>query len=518
MEDTMLELVKIYRQKELLCMHDNVDDLIESALNSKLLSINSNSQRLINKEQEVKNVVEQSAEHGNRSIESLQNFRFIHKNSTSLKNTSEISPVHAVAPILSTKEPEYSPSVGYEHPNTTPEIETDEIIKSGFEELVPSLSKNKVTLEDKRECDVPISENSPICNNHSEIFFDSKIDDDISSDEESFEDIEYVEASLSNLEIFSVEEENIKPDQERLINVMKNDISDNSSRDPLLEEADLFLASNNSIPLGIENVANDSEGDIRFLEELLIDDSIPFPNNESSDSNFEDNPSVPLPPLEPPDEELDFEIDFGDENSVMRNTIVEFECLKPRVEFDVSTDENDDYSYFMFVMFAKVFSLLFAKKLHQLDTFYNALNPNDQDALDSAARGNFLDKIPRECLSIIESKSKVRYSRSRVTDSRVNTNVLPSYSSPSNSFDLQQIAASLEDKLDIRMSHFEKSLNDMKAFVTPPATIKEVEEVCVTCVANHSYNHCPLTRGGNEFLIFHDNIQQIQTVTVGNFV
>nr|GEX49721.1 reverse transcriptase domain-containing protein [Tanacetum cinerariifolium] len=55
-------------------------------------------------------------------------------------------------------------------------------------------------------------------------------------------------------------------------------------------------------------------------------------------------------------------------------------------------------------------------ELHQLDTFYNALNPYDQDALDSAAGGNFLDKIPRECLSIIESKSKVRYSRSRVTD------------------------------------------------------------------------------------------------------
>nr|GFA72795.1 reverse transcriptase domain-containing protein [Tanacetum cinerariifolium] len=33
-------------------------------------------------------------------------------------------------------------------------------------------------------------------------------------------------------------------------------------------------------------------------------------------------------------------------------------------------------------------------ELHQLDTFYNALNPNDQDALDSAAGGNFLDKIP----------------------------------------------------------------------------------------------------------------------------
>nr|GEZ88026.1 reverse transcriptase domain-containing protein [Tanacetum cinerariifolium] len=116
-------------------------------------------------------------------------------------------------------------------------------------------------------------------------------------------------------------------------------------------------------------------------------------------------------------------------------------------------------------------------ELHQLDTFYNALNSNDQDALDSAAGGNFLDKIPRECLSIIESKSKVRYSRSRVTDMRVSTNApLPS-SSPSHSFDLQQIAVSLEDKLDIRMNRFEKSLNDMKAFfVTPTAPIKAVEE------------------------------------------
>nr|GEV68824.1 hypothetical protein [Tanacetum cinerariifolium] len=158
-------------------------------------------------------------------------------------------------------------------------------------------------------------------------------------------------------------------------------------------------------------------------------------------------------------------------------------------------------------------------ELHQLDTFYNALNPNDQDALDSTAGGNFLDKIPRECLSIIESKSKVRYLRSRVTDSRVNTNAPLSSSLPSNSFDLQQIAASLEDKLDIRMNRFEKSLNDMKAsFITPTEPIKAVEEVCVTCGANHSYNQCPLTRG-NEFPVFYDNIQQFQTTAaVGNFI
>nr|GEW33301.1 enolase-like isoform X3 [Tanacetum cinerariifolium] len=337
MEDTILELVEICRQKELLCMHDNVDDLIESALNTKLLSINS--QRLDKKEQEVKNAVEKPAEHGNRIEKSLQNFIVIHKSSISLKNTSQIYPVHAVAPILSTKEPEYSTSMGmgYEYPNTTPKTESDEIIKSGVEELVPILSENEVTLEDKREGDELVCEDSStfdICDNHYEIFSDSNNDDDISSDDDDFEDIEYVETSLSDPEIISVAEENvvyqeeeetrsgntthdhdslpeydsfcfeIEPDQERLINVVKNDISDDSSNDPLLKEADLFLASDNSIPPGIENFANDSEGDIRFLETLLSNDSIPFPNNESPESDF-NNPSIPLPPPEPPDAEPD---------------------------------------------------------------------------------------------------------------------------------------------------------------------------------------------------------------------
>nr|GEV12042.1 hypothetical protein [Tanacetum cinerariifolium] len=54
-------------------------------------------------------------------------------------------------------------------------------------------------------------------------------------------------------------------------------------------------------------------------------------------------------------------------------------------------------------------------ELHQLDTFYNALNPKDQDALDSAAGGNFLDKIPRECLSIIEREAKAITTRSGMT-------------------------------------------------------------------------------------------------------
>ncbi|GJU31721.1 reverse transcriptase domain-containing protein [Tanacetum coccineum] len=61
-------------------------------------------------------------------------------------------------------------------------------------------------------------------------------------------------------------------------------------------------------------------------------------------------------------------------------------------------------------------------ELHQLDTFYNALNANDQDSLNSAAGGNFLDKMPRECLKIIESKSKVHNSRNKAVVAKVSLN------------------------------------------------------------------------------------------------
>nr|GEW49560.1 reverse transcriptase domain-containing protein [Tanacetum cinerariifolium] len=52
------------------------------------------------------------------------------------------------------------------------------------------------------------------------------------------------------------------------------------------------------------------------------------------------------------------------------------------------------------------------------------------------------------------------------------------------------------------------------SIVTPTAPLKAVTEVCVTCGSNHSYNQCPLTRGGNDYPIFHDNIPQFQTAAV----
>nr|GEX17184.1 putative ribonuclease H-like domain-containing protein [Tanacetum cinerariifolium] len=45
-------------------------------------------------------------------------------------------------------------------------------------------------------------------------------------------------------------------------------------------------------------------------------------------------------------------------------------------------------------------------ELHQLDSFYNALNPADQDSLNSAADGSLLERRTQDVLTIIENKSK----------------------------------------------------------------------------------------------------------------
>ncbi|GJT50279.1 reverse transcriptase domain-containing protein [Tanacetum coccineum] len=126
-------------------------------------------------------------------------------------------------------------------------------------------------------------------------------------------------------------------------------------------------------------------------------------------------------------------------------------------------------------------------ELHQLDTFYNALNSNDQDSLNSAAGGNFLDKMPRDCLRIIESKSKVRNSRNKPVVAKVSS----STSTPGISSEV----AELKDMV-------KALLLDKKS--QAPTPVKAVEESCVTCGGAHSYRNCPATNGN----VYHDNIQE----------
>nr|GFB38303.1 hypothetical protein [Tanacetum cinerariifolium] len=103
------------------------------------------------------------------------------------------------------------------------------------------------------------------------------------------------------------------------------------------------------LPINLEN--DDSEGKIDVVDELHVDNSISNSENELSNNEASDfdNPSFPGPLSKPPDAEFNFDPDAGVEISVVMNTIVEFECLDPRDEFDVSNDENDDYFPFMFI-------------------------------------------------------------------------------------------------------------------------------------------------------------------------
>nr|GEX54444.1 reverse transcriptase domain-containing protein [Tanacetum cinerariifolium] len=53
--------------------------------------------------------------------------------------------------------------------------------------------------------------------------------------------------------------------------------------------------------------------------------------------------------------------------------------------------------------------------------YFNKITSTMRDSLNSAAGGNFLDKMPSDCLKIIESKSKVRRSRAKVVVAKVNS-------------------------------------------------------------------------------------------------
>ncbi|GJS81319.1 hypothetical protein Tco_0747860 [Tanacetum coccineum] len=168
-----------------------------------------------------------------------------------------------ITPVSSTKEPDTSLSMGDEHIDTIPSIENLVLIPSEF----------KGIYEDT--CDVPVCEDPSTfdaLSNHSEILSDSN-NDGTSSDDDSYENIEYVEASPLNLEYGG------------LISIV---ISDNLN-DPLLEP----------------------------------------PEFESFHFDLYDDPSFPRPLPEPPDAEISLIIET---DAPVINNFVELnedECFDP---------------------------------------------------------------------------------------------------------------------------------------------------------------------------------------------
>ncbi|GKB59639.1 hypothetical protein Tco_0915825 [Tanacetum coccineum] len=248
-------------------------------------------------------------------------------------------------------------SMGDKHLSTILETESDELIKSSVENLVPIPSESEDFSDIDSECDVTVCDDFTTISNP---FFDAD-DDFSSSDDESFSDEDIPKEIYSNplfdeeiisdkidasivsypkfdslLEEFSgelahivlippgINEADFEPEEEILL--VEKLFYDNSSprppeefnsknseieslspfpipvedSDSLMEEIDLFLTLDDSMPPGIENDDYDFEGDILFIEELLSNDSPPLPENESFHFNV---PSSLRPPAKPLDDD-----------------------------------------------------------------------------------------------------------------------------------------------------------------------------------------------------------------------
>ncbi|GJR56864.1 hypothetical protein Tco_1499026 [Tanacetum coccineum] len=229
---------------------------------------------------------------------------------------------NAITPDLPTEEPDNSLSMGDEHLSTIPETKSDKLIKSSVENLVPIPSEsedfsNNETFSDE---DVPkenfkiylnplfdeeiiSSKIDPHHFNAESDFIESFLNRDIST--VSYPKIDYLleefsgELTHNNLIQLGIKGGDFDPEEE--ICLIEELLYDNSSprpskesnskiydaiiessspspipiedSDSLMEEIDLFLDPDDSIPPGIESDDYDSEGDILYLEELLSNES-----------------------------------------------------------------------------------------------------------------------------------------------------------------------------------------------------------------------------------------------------
>ncbi|GKF31021.1 hypothetical protein Tco_0100819, partial [Tanacetum coccineum] len=193
-------------------------------------------------------------------------------------------------------------SMGDEYLSTISKTESDELIKSSVENLVPTPSEFEDLSKDLFDIESGCNFDSLL-----EEFFGELAHIDLiplginETDFDPEEEIRLVEKLLYD---------NSSPRPPEEFNYENSDIESFSpspipieDSDSLMKEIDLFLTPNDSMPSGIKNGDYDSEGDILFLEELLSNDPFSLPENESFHFNRYYVPSSPRPPEKPPDDD-----------------------------------------------------------------------------------------------------------------------------------------------------------------------------------------------------------------------
>ncbi|GJZ55936.1 hypothetical protein Tco_0611129, partial [Tanacetum coccineum] len=216
------------------------------------------------------------------------------------------------------------------------------ITPSSVENLVPIPSEFKGISEDI--CDVPVCEDLSTfdaLSNHSEILSDSN-NDGTSSDDDSYENIEYVEASPLNLEYDSLEEVNEDQEEEefdledifqiqdvilreKLLNISRlvtniESLKDNPTPDrvlkssssfpiPIVDSDSFFKESDTSFSFS-DNSLPEFETFSDHTEETRSGSTTTYTNNSLPEfESFHFDLSFPRPPPEPPDVEISLNIE-----------------------------------------------------------------------------------------------------------------------------------------------------------------------------------------------------------------
>ncbi|GKD21198.1 hypothetical protein Tco_1222901 [Tanacetum coccineum] len=221
-------------------------------------------------------------------------------------------------------EPEDSLSMGDEHLITIPEKESDEVIKSSVEDLVPIPCESEDTSESDSECDLPscndfspinVSEEKSVT--FSNPLFDSN-DDFTSSDDESLsdEDIPEDNVRINSNPLFEFDDEYISSNVNPLFNEVLEDIESEDSYVSKLDELDFLVTPLSNLN---EDECFDPGGDVDEIELLLHrDPSTPKISVASILEGFTNEP-----PLEENDDLFDLESKENDWKKILYDALID---------------------------------------------------------------------------------------------------------------------------------------------------------------------------------------------------
>ncbi|GKC71088.1 hypothetical protein Tco_1116971 [Tanacetum coccineum] len=233
----------------------------------------------------------------------------------------------AITPDEPSEEPE-DPLIIQDVPITSPKIDfLSEEFAGEFAPIPPGMDEDEF---DEEEVD---------CYDH-----------DISSDDDSYENIEYVEASPLNLEYDSLEEEN--EDQEE-----KDDHTEETRSGSTTTHANNSLPEYDSFLFEIEHDQGGLTGVV--ISDNSNDPLLELPEFESF--HFDFDPSFPRPPPEPPDVEISLIIETDAPVINDFDELNEDECFDPGGG-EINVEVDNSFTFIPFLTYPEVSPLLSSTK------------------------------------------------------------------------------------------------------------------------------------------------------------